>query len=49
VPVKIVADGADGVWVAGLPKTVTVITVGQEYVGDGQEVIIVAEDKGSQT
>jgi hypothetical protein len=33
----------------GLPKTVTIITVGQEYVGNGQEVIVVAEGKGTQT
>jgi membrane fusion protein, multidrug efflux system len=49
VPVTIIADGADGVWVTGLPKTVTIITVGQEYVSNGQEVIVVPEAKGTQT
>jgi membrane fusion protein, multidrug efflux system len=44
VHVKIVSDGTDGVWVTGLPKTVTIITVGQDYVSAGQEVTIVPED-----
>ena len=34
----IVADGPDGVWLAGLPQTVTFITVGQEFVTAGQKV-----------
>ncbi len=38
VPVSIVSDGKSGVWVTGLPQTVTVITVGQEYVNEGQPV-----------
>lgn len=49
MPVTIVADGPDGVWVAGLPKTVTIITVGQEYVVNGQEVTVTPEDKEKQT
>jgi multidrug efflux system membrane fusion protein len=49
VPVKIVADGTDGVWVSGLPHEVTIITVGQEYVTEGQEVIAVPEEKGKQS
>jgi membrane fusion protein, multidrug efflux system len=38
VPVTIIADGADGVWVSGLPEKVTIITVGQEFVTPGQKV-----------
>ena len=49
VLVKIIADGTDGVWVAGLPKTVTVITVGQEFVTPGQEVDATAEGKATQS
>jgi multidrug efflux system membrane fusion protein len=49
IPVTIVADGADGMWVAGLPKSVTIITVGQEYVTVGQEVIVAPEDKSTQS
>jgi len=48
VPIKIVADGPDGVWVTGLPRQVTIITVGQEFVSEGQEVSLTPEN-GSQT
>jgi multidrug efflux system membrane fusion protein len=44
VPVTIIADGNDGVWVTGLPEKVTVITVGQEFVSPGQKVKAVRED-----
>lgn len=37
-PVTIVQDSRDGVWVTGLPPTVDVITVGQEFVIPGQTV-----------
>ena len=36
--IQIVEDTVDGLWVTGLPKDVTIITVGQEYVINGQEV-----------
>ncbi len=38
VPVTIITDQSDGIWVAGLPAEVDVITLGQEYVTDGQQV-----------
>lgn len=37
-PVTIVEDAAEGAWVTGLPGVVRIITVGQEYVSDGQRV-----------
>lgn len=40
--VEIIEDTPDGVWLAGLPPAVTVITVGQDFVVDGQEVEPVA-------
>ena len=43
-PVTLVADGADGIWVGGLPKDVIIVTVGQEFVLPGQTVIPVPED-----
>ena len=46
MPVKIVADAADGVWISGLPKTGMIITVGQDFVSPGQEVKV-AEEKVS--
>lgn len=35
LPVDLVRDSTDGVWVAGLPDEVAVIVVGQDYVTDG--------------
>lgn len=44
IPVEILGEEGGGVWVAGLPKTVTLITVGQEFVEEGQQVEPVADD-----
>mgnify|MGYP000894277570 CR=1 FL=1 len=41
-----IADTAEGVWIAGLPKSVMIITVGQDFVSPGQEVKV-AEEKVS--
>lgn len=38
IPVRIVADTGKGVWLEGLPETISVITVGQEFVKHGQLV-----------
>ncbi|MBJ3777453.1 efflux RND transporter periplasmic adaptor subunit [Acuticoccus mangrovi] len=43
MPVKIVMQDTEGFWVTGLPDVVTVITVGQDYVIDGQTVDPVKE------
>lgn len=37
-PVNIQADTPEGVWVTGLPETITLITVGQNFVETGQKV-----------
>jgi multidrug efflux system membrane fusion protein len=37
-PVTILGDGRDGIWVGGLPDEIDIITVGQDYVLDGQKV-----------
>ncbi len=42
-PVQIQRFGRDHVWVSGLPDNVTIITIGQEYVLDGQVVEPVKE------
>ena len=39
LPVGILRDTVDGIWVTGLPDTVKVIVTGQEYVTDGVPVI----------
>ncbi|GAB2880653.1 efflux RND transporter periplasmic adaptor subunit [Microbulbifer echini] len=38
INVTLVGDGEEGVWVSGLPDPVTLITVGQEYVSQGDIV-----------
>ncbi|MBE9638386.1 efflux RND transporter periplasmic adaptor subunit [Salipiger mangrovisoli] len=38
MPVSILRDTPEGVWIAGLPDSVDVITLGQEYVTDGVPV-----------
>jgi len=38
MPVTLVRDTVDGVWVADLPDAVDIITVGQEFVIDGVTV-----------
>lgn len=37
-PVKILADTPDGIWVQGLPETVRLIVVGQDFVRAGDKV-----------
>jgi multidrug efflux system membrane fusion protein len=46
VPIQIVSDGPDGMWIAGLPERVNVITVGQEFVTDGEKVKTVVDRPG---
>lgn len=41
--VDIIRDEAEGVWLGGLPETVRLITVGQEFVRDGDPVVPVAD------
>jgi multidrug efflux system membrane fusion protein len=43
-PVTIIGDGPEGVWLAGLPQRATFITVGQEFVVDGQKVEAIPEE-----
>lgn len=38
VPVKIIDDTAEGMWLSGLPEVADLITVGQEFVRDGDRV-----------
>lgn len=37
-PTQILKDTREGAWVAGLPPSVELIVIGQEYVNDGQRV-----------
>lgn len=38
IPIEIIRDNVDGIWVSGLPDEIDIIVVGQEYVTDGREV-----------
>lgn len=38
-PIDFLGDDKSGVWVAGLPERVLVITLGQEYVSRGEQVL----------
>lgn len=49
LPVTIISAEADGYHVAGLPEQVTLITVGHEFVTDGESVIPVHVDSSSGT
>ena len=46
--VELIDSTAKGIWLGGLPETVTMITVGQEFVKDGQKVKPVDEESLSQ-
>ncbi|MBL6937151.1 MAG: efflux RND transporter periplasmic adaptor subunit [Alphaproteobacteria bacterium] len=46
LPVNVLSDDANGSWVTGLPDRVNVITVGQEFVTDGQRVEPVFDKNG---
>jgi multidrug efflux system membrane fusion protein len=48
-PVKILEQGASGMWITGLPQKVVIITVGQEYVIDGQKVDVKMEKTPNAT
>lgn len=45
-PVRIISDGPEGMWVAGLPEKADVIIVGQEFVTDGEHVKAVLDKPG---
>ena len=47
--IQILEDGVDGVWVTELPNTSRLITVGQEFVSDGELVEpVYADESGDQ-
>jgi len=43
--VTLIDDTPEGLWVTGLPEKITVITVGQDYVKEGQKVEPVASNE----
>ncbi|MHA3915847.1 efflux RND transporter periplasmic adaptor subunit [Halovulum sp. GXIMD14793] len=47
-PVSVIRDMASGIWVAGLPETVEVIVVGQDFVTEGSPIRVTYEDEVNQ-
>ncbi|MBN9669970.1 efflux RND transporter periplasmic adaptor subunit [Roseibium aggregatum] len=47
-PVKVLGGEEDGMWIGGLPEEVVAITVGQEYVADGEVVEPVFETETAE-
>ncbi len=45
VVADIALSTSDGIWLAGLPETATIITVGQGYVASGTAVVTVPEER----
>lgn len=46
MPVQVISDGPDGMWIAGLPPVADVIVVGQEFVSNGEKVKAVSDRAG---
>jgi multidrug efflux system membrane fusion protein len=46
-PIRIVRATADGLWIAGVPNGVRIITVGQGFVHDGERVNAVSENEAA--
>lgn len=44
-PITILDDDLKGLWVTGLPETVTLITVGQDFVTEGQKVAVAMDEE----
>ena len=49
MPVRVLSEDPTGAWITGLPDTVTFITVGQEFVNDGQRVEPVFDRSGKSS
>jgi multidrug efflux system membrane fusion protein len=47
VPVELLRDSPEGVWVAGLPDSAKVIVEGQDYVTDGVPLEVTMRESGS--
>ena len=48
-PVKIIEDSPQGTWISGLPDRVSVITVGQQFVNEGERVKAQIDKSGPAT
>ncbi|MBV9990768.1 MAG: efflux RND transporter periplasmic adaptor subunit [Alphaproteobacteria bacterium] len=49
VPVKPISEGPDGMWVTGVPGDAKIITVGQQYVTNGEKVKAMLDNPGARS
>jgi multidrug efflux system membrane fusion protein len=47
LPIQIISDASDGTWITGVPDRTDVITVGQQFVTDGERVKTVVDKPGA--
>lgn len=47
-PIEILSDDLGGIWVAGLPQRARIVTVGQDYITEGQQVVARPEESGGE-
>jgi multidrug efflux system membrane fusion protein len=43
--IKLIQDTKKGAWVSGLPQKSRIITVGQDYVSDGEKVQVAVDER----
>ena len=43
--VNLIQDTEKGAWISGLPRKSRIITVGQDYVSDGEKVEVAIDDR----
>lgn len=47
IPIQVISDAPDGMWITGVPDHTDVITVGQQFVTDGERVKTVVDKPGA--
>ena len=43
--INLIQDTEKGAWISGLPKKSRIITVGQDYVSDGEKVEVAIDER----
>lgn len=47
VPVELLRDTREGIWIAGLPDSARIIVIGQDYVSDGVAIDVTLQESGT--
>ena len=45
ININLIQDTEKGAWISGLPKKSRIITVGQDYVSDGEKVEVAIDER----